>query len=66
MAVASQWFTEAYLGKETEAKEVIFGSANGGMLGVMRMTSTTWHPERDGRDSTASVIPPDLGVKRKV
>ena len=75
----SQWFSGVYLGKDTEADEVVLGNANGvfkvrtvrrrspsqqwSASYVMQMTSTPWQPRGDGVESTAFVMPPDLGVK---
>ena len=74
----SQWFSGVYLGKDTEADEVVLGNANGvfkvrtvrrrspsqqwNASYVMQMTSTPWQPRGDGVESTA----PDLGVKGRV
>ena len=71
-----------YLGKDTEADEVILGNANGvykvrtvkrkrssqqwNAVGVSKMLSVPWQPKGDGVDSTAFVMPPDLGVKGRV
>ena len=68
-----------YLGKDTEADEVILGNASGvfkvrtvtrkppsqqwNAVGVSKMLSVPWQPKGDGVDSTAFVMPPDLGVK---
>ena len=78
----SQWFSGVYLGKDTEADEVVLGNANGvfkvrtvrrrspsqqwNASYVMQMTSTPWQPRGDGVESTAFVMPPDLGVKGRV
>ena len=78
----SQWFSGVYLGKDTEADEVILGNANGvfkvravkrkppsqqwNAVGVSKMLSVPWQPKVDGVDSTAFVMPPDLGVKGRV
>ena len=78
----SQWFSGVYLGKDTEADEVVLGNANGvfkvrtarrrspsqqwNASYVMQMTSTPWQPRGDGAESTAFVMPPDLGVKGRV
>ena len=78
----SQWFSGVYLGKDTEADEVILGNANGvfkvrtvkrkppsqqwNAVGVSKMLSVPWQPKGDGVDSTAFVMPPDLGVKGRV
>ena len=78
----SQWFSGVYLGKDTEADEVILGNANGvfkvrtvkrkppsqqwNAVGVSKMLSVPWQPKGDGVDSTAFVLPPDLGVKGRV
>ena len=78
----SQWFSGVYLGKDTEADEVILGNANGvfkvravkrkppsqqwNAVGVTKMLSVPWQPKGDGVDSTAFVMPPDLGVKGRV
>ena len=75
----SQWFSGVYLGKDTEADEVVLGNANGvfkvrtvkrrspsqqwNASYVIKMTSTPWQPRGDGVESTAFVMPPDLGVK---
>ena len=71
-----------YLGKDTEADEVILGNANGvfkartvkrktrsqqwNAVGVTKMLSVPWQPKGDGVDSTVFVMPPDLGVKGRV
>ena len=78
----SQWFSGVYLGKDTEADEVILGNASGvfkvravkrkppsqqwNAFGVTKMLSVPWQPKGDGVDSTAFVMPPDLGVKGRV
>ena len=78
----SQWFSGVYLGKDTEADEVVLGNANGvfkvrtvkrrspsqqwNASYVIKMTSTPWQPRGDGVESTAFVMPPDLGVKGRV
>ena len=78
----SQWFSGVYLGKDTEADEVVLGNANGvfkvrtvrrrspsqqwNASYVMQMTSTPWQPRGDGVELTAFVMPPDLGVKGRV
>ena len=76
----SQWFSGVYLGKDTEADEVILGNANGvfkvrtvkrkplqwNAVGVSKMLSVPWQPKGDGVDSTAFVMPSDLGVKGRV
>ena len=78
----SQWFSGVYLGKDTEADEVTLGNANGvfkvrtvkrklpsqqwNAVGVTKMLSVPWQPKGDGVDSTAFVMPPDLGVKGRV
>ena len=78
----SQWFSGVYLGKDTEADEVVLGNANGvfkvrtvrrrspsqqwNASYVMQMTSTPWQPRGDGVESTAFVMPSDLGVKGRV
>ena len=78
----TQWFSGVYLGKDTEADEVILGNANGvfkvrtvkrkppsqqwNAVGVSKMLSVPWQPKGDGVDSTAFVMPPDLGVKGRV
>ena len=65
----SQWFSGVYLGKDTEADEVILGNANGvvkvctvrrkphsqqwNAVGVSKMLSVPWQPKGDGVDSTA-------------
>ena len=70
-----------YLGKDTEADEVIIGNAEGvfkvrtvrrrppsqqwNAVGVTKVMAT-WQPKGDGVDSTAFVMPPDLGVKGRV
>ena len=64
--------------KDTEANEVILGNANGifklrtakgrppseqrNATGVMKMASWPRQPKGDEMDSTAFVMPPDLGV----
>ena len=78
----SQWFSGVYLGKDTEADEVILGNENGvskvrtvkrrpppqqwNATGVSKMLSVPWQPKGDGVDSTAFVMPPALGVKGRV
>ena len=78
----SQWFTGVYLGKDTEADEVTIGNAEGvfkvrtvrrkppsqqwNAVGVTKVISLPWQPKGDGVDSTAFVMPPDLGVKGRV
>ena len=78
----SQWFSGVYLGKDTEADEVVLGNANGvfkvrtvkrrspsqqwNASYVIKMTSTPWQPCGDGVESTAFVMPSDLGVKGRV
>eukprot|EP00439_Symbiodinium_sp_Y106_P042053 s9065_g5.t1 len=78
----SQWFSGVYLGKDTEADEVVLGNTNGvfkvrtirrrspsqqwNASCVMQMISTPWQPRGDGVESTAFVMPPDLGVKGRV
>ena len=78
----SQWFSGVYLRKDTEADEVVLGNANGvfkvrtvrrrspsqqwNASYVIQMTSTPWQPRGDGVESTAFVMPPDLGVKGRV
>ena len=78
----SQQFSGVYLGKDTEADEVILGNANGvfkvravkrkppsqqwNAVGVSKMLSVPWQPKGDGVDSIAFVMPPDLGVKGRV
>ena len=80
----SRWFSGVYLGKDTEADEVILGNVNGNgvfkvrtvkrkppsqqwnAVGASKMLSVPWQPKGDGVDSTAFVMPPDLGVKGKV
>eukprot|EP00439_Symbiodinium_sp_Y106_P050455 s7386_g6.t1 len=78
----SQWFSGVYLGKDTEADEVILGNANGvfkvrtvkrkppsqqwNAVGVTKMLSVPWQPKGGGVDSTAFVMPPDLGLKGRV
>ena len=78
----SQWFSGVYLGKDTEADEVILGNTNGvfnvrtvkrkppsqqwNAVGVGKMLSVPWQPKGDGVDSTAFVVQPDLGVKGRV
>ena len=65
----SQWFTGVYLGKDTEADEVVLGNASGvfkvrtvkrrspsqqwNASYVMKMISTPWQPRGDGVESTA-------------
>ena len=77
-----QWFSGVYLGKDTEADEVILGNENGvfkvravkrgppsqqwNATGVSKMLSVPWQPKGDGVDSTAFVMPLDLGVKGRV
>ena len=78
----SQWFSGVYFGKDTEADEVILGNENGvfkvrtvkrrppsqqwNATGVSKMLSVPWQPKGDGVDSTAFVMPLDLGVKGRV
>ena len=78
----SQGFSGVYLGKDTEADEVILGNANGvfkvrtvkrkppsqhwNVVGITKMLSVPWQPKGDGVDSTVFVMPPDLGVKGRV
>ena len=61
-----QWFSGVYLGKDTEADEVILGNANGvfkvravkrkppsqqwNAVGVSKMLSVPWQPKGDGFD----------------
>ena len=77
-----QWFSGVYLGKDTEADEVIIGNADGvfkvrtvkrrppsqqwNAVGVTKMLSVPWQPKGDGVDSNAFVMPPDLGVQGRV
>ena len=77
-----QWFSGVYLGKDTEADEVIVGNADGvfkvrtvkrrppsqqwNAVGVTKMLSVPWQPKGDGVDSNAFVMPPDLGVQGRV
>ena len=35
-------------------------------VGVFKILSVPWQPKDDGIDSTAFVMPPDLGVKGRV
>ena len=72
----SQWLTRVYLGKDTEADEVVLGNAKGAFKvrsvkrrapsqlwsasTVTKMVSTPWQPRGDGVESTASVMPQDL------
>ena len=51
----SHWFSGVYLGKDTEAD-----------VGVSKLLSVPWQPKGDGVDSTAFVMPPDLGVRGRV
>ncbi|CAE7372426.1 unnamed protein product, partial [Symbiodinium sp. CCMP2456] len=67
---------------DTEADEITLGNANGvfkvravkrrppsqqwNAVGVSKMLSVPWQPKGDGVDSTAFVMPPDLGVKGRV
>ena len=78
----SQWFSGVYFGKDTEADEVILGNENGvfkvrtvkrrppsqqwNATGVSKLLSVPWQPKGDGVDSTAFVMPLDLGVKGRV
>ena len=71
-----------YLGKDTEADEVIFRNANGvfkvrtikrkspsqqwNAVGVTKMLSVPWQPKSDGINSISFVMSPDLGVKGRV
>eukprot|EP00439_Symbiodinium_sp_Y106_P050664 s2170_g6.t1 len=75
-------FGELIDAKDTEADEVVLGNANGvfkvrtverrspsqqwNASYVIQMTSTPWQPRGDGVESTAFVMPPDLGVKGRV
>ena len=40
--------------------------SNGMRFGVSKMMSVPWQPKGDGVNSTAFVMPPDLGVKGRV
>ena len=80
----SQWFTKVtrvYLGKDTEADEVILGLASGVKIRtvkrrapsqqwnasiVMKMISTPWQPRGDGVELTAFVMPQDLGMEGRL
>ena len=80
----SQWFTRVtrvYLGKDTEADEVIVGLASGvkvrtvkrrapsqqwNALIVMKMISTPWQPRGEGVELTAFVMPQDLGMEGRL
>ncbi|CAE7248181.1 unnamed protein product [Symbiodinium microadriaticum] len=73
---------ECTLGRNTEADEVILGNENGvfkvrtvkwrppsqqwNATGVSKMLSVPRQPKGDGVDSTAFVMPPDLGVRGRV
>ena len=69
----SQWFSGVYLGKDTEADDVILGNETGifnvravkrrppsqqwNATGVSKMLSVPWQPKGDGVDSTALKMP---------